>query len=138
MGPQLLFNIASLQSLSAEETAVLDRYYFVVNAPVQFIDILRLPEADEIAKVAGKIRPFEEACWTVHYRILLSRALLSPKFRADEAHPEKEALRCWKSGQGDGAGTLSWFTKNSHQVLIFCTAEKSPAVFRFCLTKAAK
>ena len=146
MGPQLLLNVSSLQSLSAEEVDVLDSYYFVVNVPAQFVDILRLRGAEEIAKVVGKIRPIEETCWTVHYRILLSRALLSAKFRADEVHPEKEALRCWRSNQFATAEqvlsgrwrstTCAIALEKWQQVMEFPTvcslAELKPVVLAFC------
>ena len=150
MAPQLLLNVSSLQSLSAEEVDVLDSYYFPVNVPAQFIDMLRLQEEGEIAKVIGKIRPIKETCWTLHYRILLSRALLSAKFRVNEVHPEKEALRCWKTGQFSTAAqvlserwrstTRGFALKKWQKEVDFPTvhsfAELKPAVLAFCDSSA--
>lgn len=112
MGPQLFLDKSALQSLSDEETRCLNRYYMVVYAPVQFIDILLQKEEGEIAKVAHKIQPMDQ-CFTMHYRISVAHNLLDRNHpdrlpsRIDAiltdqkslpfgVHPEKEALRCWK------------------------------------------
>ena len=112
MGPQLFLDKSILQSLSDEEIRCLNRYYMVVYAPVQFIDILLQKDDDEIAKVAHKIQPTDQ-CFTMHYRVSVAHNLLDRNHpdrlpsRIDAiltdqkslpfgVHPEKEALRCWK------------------------------------------
>ena len=115
MGPHLFLDKSILHSLSDEETLCLNNYYLVVYAPVQFVDILLQKEEDGIAEIAQNIQP-TDPCYTMHYRIsaalnLLDRnypdrrpslidAKLSGKKELPFApHPEKEVLRCWKTGE---------------------------------------
>lgn len=115
MGPQLFLDKSVLQSLSEEEIRCLNQYYLVVYAPVQFIDMLLQKEEDRIAEIAQKIQP-TDPCYTMHYRISAALNLLDRNYpdslpsRIDaklsgkkelpfSPHPEKEVLRCWKSGE---------------------------------------
>ena len=115
MGPHLLLDKSVLQSLSDEETSCLNNYYLVVYAPVQFIDILQYKEKSKIANIAHKIQP-TNPCYTMHYRISIALNLLDRNFPERipslidtkisgkkempfVPHPEKEVLRCWKSGE---------------------------------------
>jgi hypothetical protein len=108
----LFLDKSILQSLSDEEIRCLNRYYLVVYAPVQFVDILQYNEKNKIANVAHKIQPINP-CYTMHYRISVAHNLLDRNHpdrlpsRIDAiltdqkslpfgVHPEKEALRCWK------------------------------------------
>ena len=115
MGPHLLLDKSVLQSLSDEETLCLNNYYLVVYAPVQFVDILQYKEKSKIANIAHKIQP-TNPCYTMHYRISIALNLLDRNFPERipslidaklsgkkelplAPHPEKEVLRCWKSGE---------------------------------------
>ncbi len=115
MGPLLLLDRYTLQSLSDEEMWSIDKYYRVVNAPVQFIDILLQKEEGKITAAACKLHPMDSD-FTVHYRISIAHDLLERGHpdrlpsRIDAiltgrkcfpfgAHPEKEALRCWKADE---------------------------------------
>ena len=115
MGPILLLDKSVLESLSEEEIRCLNQYYWVVYAPVQFIDMLLQKEEDRIAEVAHKIQP-TDPCFTMHYRVSVALNLLDKNYpdrlpsRIDAkitrrkelpfgVHPEKEVLRCWKSGE---------------------------------------
>ena len=115
MGPQLFLDKSVLQSLSEEEIWCLNRYYLVVYAPVQFIDILLQKKEDGITEIATKIQPTDQ-CFTMHYRISVAHNLLDRSHpdrlpsRIDTiltdqeslpfgVHPEKEALRCWNVGE---------------------------------------
>lgn len=119
MGPQLFLDKSVLQSLSEEEIWCLNRYYLVVYASVQFIDILLQKEEDGITEVAHKIQPTDQ-CFTMHYRISIAHNLLDRNHpdrlpsRIDAiltgqeslpfgVHPEKEALRCWNAGEASSA-----------------------------------
>ncbi len=115
MGPQFFLDKSVLQSLSEEEIWCLNRYYLVVYAPVQFIDILLQKKEDGITEIATKIQPTDQ-CFTMHYRISVAHNLLDRSHpdrlpsRIDAiltdqeslpfgVHPEKEALRCWNVGE---------------------------------------
>ncbi|MCA9421641.1 MAG: hypothetical protein KC592_11505 [Nitrospira sp.] len=129
MGLQLLLDKSTLQSFSYDETWVLKQYYYVVYAPILFIEILgdlkKVEGNDEksqeiVARVAKKIQ-LGDSCFTANYRILLKANLLGHKVDMDrrpfrlggeyftdstgrrgilfEEEPERESLRHWVAGE---------------------------------------
>ena len=157
MGPQLFLDKSTLESLSDGETWCLNRYYLVVYAPVQFVDILQQKEENKIASVARKIEPIEP-CFTMHYRISIAHDLLERTHpdripsRIDAiltgreslpfgAHPEKEALRCWKVGKfTDAKQALSERRYSSTRTIDLDKLRKSynfPSVTSFAELKSA-
>ena len=115
MGPLLLLDRYTLQSLSDEEMWSIYRYYLAVNVPVQFIDILQQKEKDTLTEVVRKLH-LMDSDFTVHYRISIAHNLLERDHpdrlpsRIDAIltgrknlpfgiHPEKEALRLWKADE---------------------------------------
>ena len=128
MGPQLLLDKSSLQSLSYGETLCARRHYYMVYAPIIFIEILGdlkkhagdIERSTQLAGViANKIQP-GNSCFNAHFRTLLIANLLG-KFIENagrpimvggqdvvdsigrtgivfEEEPEREALRRWVNG----------------------------------------
>jgi hypothetical protein len=129
MGLQLLLDKSTLQSFSYDETWLLTHHYFVVYAPIIFIEVLgdlkKVKGNDEksqeiVKRVAQKIRPGHSR-FTANYRILLEANLLGNEVAMDrrpilmggtdftesngrkgiifEEEPEREALRRWIAGE---------------------------------------
>lgn len=83
MGPQLVIDKSTLQSLSDNEVMQLNIHYFVVNAPTLFMEILgdlkKFSNSEkskrEVKKLAKKISG-KGGCFTANYRILLYNELM--------------------------------------------------------------
>lgn len=128
MGPTILIDKSTLQSLSNEEIWCLSRHYFVIYTPILFTEILgdltKDPDNEEskriVAHISDKIKP-GDSCFTTYYRILLANDLqgnLVPMdgrpIRIDaipvldfvlgnslyfQEQPERETLRRWIRGE---------------------------------------
>jgi len=129
MGPQILLDKSTLQSLSQNETSFLKKHYWVVYPPILFIEILGdykkfgdnvEKSKKEVAKIAWKLDGFD-SCFTANCRLLLYDDLMG--FNVPMEHrpllvggrevidgegkqgvffdeePEHEALRRWGKGE---------------------------------------
>ena len=129
MGPQLLLDKSTLQSLSYDEAWCVQRHYWLVYAPILFIEVLgdlKKVATDPnrakriVASIAGKIQP-TDSCFTAHYKMLLTANLLGNEVEMEgrpiklggtpitdargqraiffDQEPEHEALRRWRAGE---------------------------------------
>ena len=127
MGPQILLDKSTLQSLSDDETWCLARYYYVIYTPILFNEVLGDLTKDEddeeskriVAQVSDKIKPVD-SCFAVDYQILLEYNLLGHEIIMDGrpiridaipvstpdgeglyfgVQPEREDLWRWEVGQ---------------------------------------
>lgn len=129
MGPQLILDKSSLQSLSYDETWCVSRHYYLVYAPILFIEILgdlkkHSDDPDRskrlVATVADKIQP-GDSVFSTHFRTLLWGNLLGNPIEMGgrpvligghdivdstgrkgvffDEEPEREALRRWTNGE---------------------------------------
>lgn len=129
MGPQILLDKSTLQSLSEKETFSLGNHYWIVYSPILFIEILGDykkfkndidKSKKEVAKIAYKINGFESS-FTANYRLLLHDDLLGHKVPMEgrpvalggkevidgegkrgvyfDEDPEHKALRRWTEGK---------------------------------------
>jgi hypothetical protein len=129
MGPQLILDKSSLQSLSYDETWCVGRHYYLVYAPILFIEILGdlKKHSDDlerskklVATVADKIQP-GDSVFSTHFRTLLWGNLLGNPIEMGgrpvligghdivdstgrkgvffDEEPEREALRRWTAGE---------------------------------------
>jgi len=128
MGPQLLIDKSTLQSLSYNEVMSLNIHYYVVYTPVLFIEILgdlkKFSNSEiskrEVQKLAKKISAMD-SCFTANYRILLYNDLMGNRVNMDyrpvrlggqqvvtkagekgiffDEEQEHKALRRWLVGQ---------------------------------------
>ena len=125
MGPQLLLDKSSLQSLSYDEILCLSKIYYMVCAPVLFVEILgdlKIHLEDEersmeiVAYIASKIQS-GSSIFTAHYKTLMVANLLGTTIETAGRpvrvgghdvvdsngkngvffgeEPEREALRRW-------------------------------------------
>jgi hypothetical protein len=129
MGPQLLLDKSTLQSLSYEETWCAYRHYWLVFAPILFIEVLgdlkkiaADPERSKrlVTQVAAKIQPVD-SCFTAHCKTVLTANLFGNDTNTDgrpiklggtpikdsrgrsalffEEEPEQKALGRWRTGE---------------------------------------
>ena len=129
MGPQLLLDKSSLQSLSYDEILCLSKIYYMVYAPVLFVEILgdlkKHPENEErsmeiVAYIAGKIQS-GSSIFTAHYKTLMVFNLLGTTIETAgrpvrvgghdvvdsngkngvffDEEPEREAVRRWMNSE---------------------------------------
>ena len=128
MGPIILLDKSTLQSLSFDEIIILHKYYFLIIAPVLTIEILgdlkkptkdTLPE-DKVIELANKLLPYDSAI-NVYYMKLLIGSLLGYDIKMDrrpeigggspvqtkdgkrgiiiDVTPEEDALWRWRKGE---------------------------------------
>ena len=133
MGPQLLMDKSTLQSLSYEETHQLSSYYYLVYTPVLFIEVLgdlkkfagdHARSVELVGRVASKIHSGDSA-FSAHHLTLLESNLLGGRIEmagrphldgglevtADNGErgiifdepPERLALRRWLAGEFNDA-----------------------------------
>jgi hypothetical protein len=136
MGPQLLLDKSTLQSLSYNEIWSVYRHYWVVFPPVLFIEVLgdlkkvaTDPERSKrlVIKLSDKIQPVD-SCFTAHYKIVLTANLFGNEIKTDgrpiklggipikdsrglsaiffEEGPEQKALGRWRAGEFSDAEHL--------------------------------
>ncbi len=129
MGPQLILDKSTLQSISYDETWCMSRHYYLVYAPVLFIEILgnlkkhsdNLERSKKlVATMADKIQP-GDSVFSTHFRLLLLSNLLGNPIEMRgrpvlmgghdivdstgrksiffDEEPEREALRRWTNGE---------------------------------------
>lgn len=129
MGPQILLDKCTLQSLSQSETDFLQKHYWVVYSPILFIEILGdykkftndiEKSKKEVAKIAWKINGYNST-FTANYRLLLHDDLIGLNVPMDhrplllggkevivgngergvfcDEEPEHKALRRWGEGK---------------------------------------
>lgn len=128
MGPIIILDKSTLQSLSFDEIIILHKYYFLNITPVLTIEILgdlRKPSKDTISKnkvieLANKLLPYDSAI-NVYYMKLLIGSLLGYDIKMDrrpeigggnpvqtkdgkrgiiiDETPEEDALWRWRKGE---------------------------------------
>jgi hypothetical protein len=136
MGPIILLDKSSIQSLSAQEIEFLYRYYTINIAPVLIIEILgdlMKPNKEDVLtgkdvqELSNKLLQIDSAV-SVHYRTLIAHSLLGNEVSMDgrpyvpggrsveepggkkgvvfDEDPEEKAIHRWRSGQFSEAEAL--------------------------------
>ncbi len=129
MGPQLLLDKSTLQSLSYNEGWCVNRHYWLVFAPILFVEVLgdlkkvaTDPDRSKriVTQIADKIQPVD-SCFTAHYKVVLTANLFGNEVNTDgrpiklggtpikdsrgrsavffEEEPEQQALGRWRAGE---------------------------------------
>ena len=109
MGPQLLIDKSTLQSLSYDETWCLVRYYYIIYTPILFTEVLGdlTKGADNqkskrlVAHLSDKMKPGNSG-FTTDYRTLLEGDLLGNKVPMDKKLVRIDAIPVFTPGIGRG------------------------------------